>query len=274
MTAPAMEQRPLGASGLTVPAVGMGTWRSLDVNGERAERRAHAVVAAALEHGSRFIDSSPMYGESERVLAEALGERRAETIVATKVWTSDPAEGEAQVSRALAWYGGSVDLYQVHNLKALPDQLALLERHRDAGEIRAVGATHYNSSAFGALEEVMRSGRIAAIQIPYNPLEREVEGRILPLAEELGLGVVVMRPLGGGGLLERAPGEDELAPLEPFGVRSWSQALLKWVLSEPRCHVAIPATSKPERVAENAAAGAPPWLGPDERALVARLAGA
>ena len=274
MTAPAIEERALGTSGLTVPVVGMGTWQSLDVRGGEAERVAHEVVAAALEHGTRFIDSSPMYGESERVLAEALGERRAEALVATKVWTSDPGEGEAQVRRALAWYGGWVDLYQVHNLVGLPEQLALLERHRDAGEIRAIGATHYSPSAFGALAELMRSGRISAIQIPYNPRERDVEDRILPLAEELGLGVVVMRPLGGGGLIRRAPGADELAPLQPFGVRSWPQALLKWVLSDPRCHVAIPATSRPERVAENAVAGAPPWFGRDERALVARLAGA
>jgi aryl-alcohol dehydrogenase-like predicted oxidoreductase len=153
-------------------------------------------------------------------------------------------------------------------------QLALLEREREAGRIAKLGATHYGAAAFGELAEVMRTGRIDAIQIPYNPHEREVEREILPLAAELGLGVLVMRPFGGGRLGRRTVSEHDLAPLRDFGVRSWGQALLKWALSDPRCTVAIPATSRPERARENAAAGEPPWLGPGERALVARLAGA
>jgi aryl-alcohol dehydrogenase-like predicted oxidoreductase len=178
------------------------------------------------------------------------------------------------VRRALRWYGGRVDLYQVHNLVSWPEQLAMLERHRDAGEVRAIGATHYSPSAFGELQRVMRTGRISAIQVPYNPHERDVEREILPLAEELGLGVVVMRPFGGGALGRRAPSADALAPLRDFGVRTWGQALLKWVLSDPRCTVAIPATSRPGRMIENAQAGAAPWLDEEARALVARLAGA
>lgn len=117
----------------------------------------------------------------------------------------------------------------------------------------------------------MQTGRITAIQIPYNPVERDVEREILPLAAELNLGVVVMRPLGGGNLMRNPPTAAKLAPLAPFGVTTWSQALLKWSLSDPRCHVAIPATSKPERMRQNALAGDPPWFGPEERAYVARL---
>lgn len=118
----------------------------------------------------------------------------------------------------------------------------------------------------------MQTKRISAIQIPYNPQERDVERVLLPLAADLGLGVVVMRPFGEGSLLRQPPSEGELRPLAAFGVHTWPQALLKWVLSDPRCHVAIPATSKPERMRENAAAGDPPWFGPEERAYVARLA--
>jgi aryl-alcohol dehydrogenase-like predicted oxidoreductase len=269
----AMEERALGSSGLRVPVVGMGTWQTLDVRGPE-EERAHAIVREALDAGARLVDSSPMYGEAERVLGEALADRRDEAIVATKVWTPDPAEGEAQVRRALGWYGGRVDLYQVHNLVSWPEHLAMLERHRDAGEVRAIGATHYSPSAFGELQRVMRTGRISAIQVPYNPHERDVEREILPLAEELGLGVVVMRPFGGGALGRRAPSAEDLAPLRDFGVRTWGQALLKWVLSDPRCTVAIPATSRPGRMTENAQAGAAPWLDEEARALVARLAGA
>jgi len=192
--------------------------------------------------------------------------------VATKVWAGSREEGAAQVERALGLYGGRVDLYQVHNLVAWREQLDLLEEQREAGAVRAIGATHYSATAFGELAEVMRCGRITAIQIPYNPREREVEREILPLAGELGLGVVVMRPLGGGRLASLDVAAEELEPLRRFGVETWAQALLKWVLSDRRCHVAIPATSRPERAAENAAAGRPPWLGAEERDLVARLA--
>ena len=111
------------------------------------------------------------------------------------------------------------------------------------------------------------------MQVPLNPFERECEERILPLATELGLAVIVMRPLGEGALLRRRPSVEELAPLREFGVTTWAQALLKWVLSDERVDVAIPATSDPEHARENAAAGEPPWFGPEERRLVERLAG-
>ncbi len=267
-----MDERRLGRSGLTVPAVGMGTWRTFDVQGDASERQARAIVDEALAVGARFIDSSPMYGEAERVLGRALEGRRDAALVATKVWTSSAEEGRAQIERALGYFGGRVDLYQLHNLVAWRTHLPVLDRLRGEGRVGAIGATHYSASAFAELAEVMRSGRVMAIQIPYNPLEREVEREILPLAAELGLGVVVMRPFAEGELMRRPPSAEALAPLRPFGVETWAQALLKWALSEPRCHVAIPATSRPGRMTENAAAGAPPWFGPEERAYVARLA--
>jgi len=266
-----VELRRLGRSELQVPAVGMGSWRTLDVGPElEAERRA--VTEAALAAGASLLDSSPMYGRSERVLGNALEGRRGDALVATKVWSSDAREAAAQIKHSLDCFGGVVDLYQVHNLLGWRERLTELERLRERGAVRVIGATHYSPGAFRELADVMRSGRIEAVQVPYNPLEREVEREILPLAEDLGLGVVVMRPLGGGSLAGRPPSAAELRPLEPYGVTSWPQALIKWILSDPRCHVAIPASSRPERVAENAAAGEPPWLGPEERELVARLA--
>ncbi len=269
-----MHERALGRSGLTAPAVGMGTWRTFDVRGAAAEWQARAIVDEALIVGACLIDSSPMYGEAERVLGQALANHRSDALVATKMWARGADEGRAQIERALGLFGGHVDLYQIHNLVAWRTHLPLLERLRDEGRVGAIGATHYSAGAFGELAEVMRTGRIAAIQTPYNPLEREVEREILPLAHELGLGVVVMRPFAEGGLMRRPPTREALAPLRDWGVETWGQALLKWVLSDPRCHVAIPATSRAGRMTENAAAGAPPWFGADERAYVARLAGA
>jgi aryl-alcohol dehydrogenase-like predicted oxidoreductase len=267
-----MEQRPLGDGGPSLPVVGMGTWRTFDVRGEAAVASAREVVDAALAAGARVFDSSPMYGAAEEVLGRALEGRRDEAFVATKVWTRSPAEGRRQAERALGFFGGRIDLLQVHNLVAWEEQLATIEELRDAGAVGFAGATHYSPSAFGELASVMRTGRVQAIQVPYNPHEREVEREVLPLAEELDIGVLVMRPLGGGSLIGRAPDASELEPLRALGVETWGQALLKWVLSDPRCTVAIPATSRPERMTENAAAGEPPWLGPEERALVERLA--
>jgi aryl-alcohol dehydrogenase-like predicted oxidoreductase len=267
-----VERRPLGRTGLTVPAVGVGSWRTFDVRGSRAEAEARARVEEALAAGANLFDTSPMYGRSEGVLGAALVDRRDQVLIATKVWTASLSEGERQAERSLRFFGGLVDLYQVHNLVAWPEQLGLIERLHGEGRVQAIGATHYSPSAFPELATVMRTGRIGAIQVPYNPVEREVEREILPLAAGLGLGVVVMRPFGQGSLTRRAPDSRLLRPLGEFGVRTWAQALLKWILSDERCHVAIPATSKRGRTAENAEAGDPPWFGPGERALVARLA--
>ncbi|HEX2089730.1 MAG TPA: aldo/keto reductase [Actinomycetota bacterium] len=267
-----MELRRLGKSDLTVPVVGVGTWRVFDVRGRKAEQRVHDQVTEALSVGATLFDSSPMYGNAERVLGQALHGRRDDALVATKVWTPSLREGQSQIDRALEYFGGGVDLYQVHNLVAWEDHLPVLEALQAEGKVRVVGATHYSPAAFGELAKVMRTGRIQAIQIPYNPAETEVERKILPLAEELGLGVVVMRPLGAGRLMRRPPTQNDLAPLKDFGVETWSHALIKWVLSDQRCHVAIPATSRPGRITENAGAGDPPWFGPEARELVSRLA--
>jgi aryl-alcohol dehydrogenase-like predicted oxidoreductase len=266
-----LEHRPFGTGRPALPVVGLGTWARLEA--AAAAGRHVELIQRTLAEDVRVFDSSPMYGAAERLLAEALGSQRRSAFIATKIWTRTSAEGVAQLDRALTWFGGHVELMQIHNLVAWREHLDTLESARDAGRIALVGATHWSPGAFDELEAVMRTGRIDAVQIPYNVLERTVERRILPLADELGLGVLVMVPFGEGALLRSEPSADALAPLEPFGVRSWPQALLKWVLSDRRCHVAIPATSRSGRVAENAAAGSPPWFGPEERALVVRLAG-
>lgn len=263
-----METRAFGATGTELPVIGMGSWQTLDLPASE-QPLVNEVVNAALDAGTTVFDSSPMYGSSEERLGEALRPLRYDAFLATKTWSRTQDAAEARYEEQLRFFGGHIELMQIHNLVDWEERLAWLERERDAGRIGLIGATHYSPGAFGELERVMRTGRIAAIQIPYNPDEREVEERILPLAEELGLGVVVMRPLGGGSLARRSASPDELAQL---GVDTWAQALLKWALADTRVHVLIPATSKPERAAENAAAGSGTALDPEQRALVERIA--
>ena len=168
-------------------------------------RARAAVVDAALDAGARVLDSSPMYGAAEHVLGAALEGRRDEAFVATKVWSHDGRRGATPGGARAAVLRRPRRPLQVHNLAAWREQLALIEELRDAGQVGYAGATHYSPSAFGELAEVMRSGRIQAIQIPYNPRERAVEQAILPLAEDLGIGVLVMRPFGEGALMRRLP---------------------------------------------------------------------
>jgi aryl-alcohol dehydrogenase-like predicted oxidoreductase len=252
-----MERRRFGRTGWEVPVVGLGTWQTFDVDAAQ-ESGAHEVVEAVWQGGTRFFDSSPMYGRAEGVLGRALGPRRADALVATKIWTSSMAEARTQFADQLDFYGGRIDLEQVHNLVRWREHLDWLEDERAAGRIAFLGATHYSPGAFDELEQVMRTGRIHAIQVPYNPLEREAERRILPLAAELDLGVIAMRPLGGGSLARR------FDPSE----------LLKWTLADERVHVAIPATSNTAHARANTRAGEPPWPTQRERdALVAQAGG-
>jgi diketogulonate reductase-like aldo/keto reductase len=258
-----VEERRLG------PVVGLGTYATFE--GDVA--LARTVVDAALAAGTMTFDSSPMYGGAEAALGAALEGRREATTVATKIWTPRPDEARAQYEAQRRFFG-RVEIEQVHNLVAWEEHLRWLEEERDAGHIDRIGVTHWSEGSFGELERALRSGRFDTVQLPLNLREREAERRLLSLAEELGVAVIVMRPFGGTGapLLRRAPSADELEPLREHGVETWAQALLKWVLSDPRVDLAIPATSRPERATENAAAGTPPWLGADERAYIERLA--
>jgi len=266
-----VESRAFGATGLQVPVVGLGTWNVFDIPPGKQDV-AGSVIAAAFGTGTRLVDSSPMYGRAQRVLGRALEVAgvRDETVIATKIWTRSVQEGRGQLEEQLAFFGGRIDIEQVHNLVVWREHLEWLERERDEGRIRVLGATHYQQDALEELVTVMRSGRIGCVQIPYNPIERRCEQLVLPLAEELGLGVIAMRPFAEGGLLRRVP-RDEGA-LRPLGVETWAQALLKWSLSDPRVHVTIPATSSVDHAISNAAAGESPWFDQEQRALLERFA--
>jgi diketogulonate reductase-like aldo/keto reductase len=253
-----MEERRLG------PVVGLGTWKTFGSD----VRTARRVVAAAFDAGCRLVDSSPMYGGAEASLAIALRGRRAQAVVATKIWASSVEEGREQFRRQLAWFE-RIEVEQIHNLLAWERHLRWLEAERAEGRIDRLGVTHYSPASFGELGRALRTSRFETLQVPLNPNEREAERELLPLAAELGVAVIVMRPLGEGGLVQRnVPPE----VLQQLGVETWPQALLKWALSDPRVDVVIPATRDPEHARSNAAAGNPPWFDAEQRRLVERFA--
>jgi diketogulonate reductase-like aldo/keto reductase len=253
-----MEERRLG------PVVGLGTWNTFGADATTA----HAVVDAAFDSGCRVVDSSPMYGGAEASLSAALESHRDESVVATKIWARDVDEGREQFRRQLEWFG-RVEIEQIHNLAAWEAQLEWLERERAEGRVDRLGVTHYSPSAFGQLADALRTRRFETVQLPLNPRERECELELLPLAADLGVAVIVMRPLGEGDLVRRSPPN---SVLDELGVETWPQALLMWALSDHRVDVAIPATRNPEHARANAAAGAPPWFDDEQRRLVERFA--
>jgi diketogulonate reductase-like aldo/keto reductase len=253
-----MEERRLG------PVVGLGTWNTFDSDAGTAD----AIVDAAVESGCRLFDSSPMYGGAERSLGAALASRRDEVHVATKIWAASVEEGREQYARQVEWFR-HVEIEQIHNLQSWEKHLPWLERERDEGRIQRLGVTHYAASRFGELASALRTGRFEVVQLPLNPRERECERELLPLAAELGVAVIVMRPLGEGSLLRRSPPTEVLRELS---VETWPQALLKWALSDERVDLVIPATSNPDHARANAAAGEPPWFDAEQRRLVERFA--
>jgi diketogulonate reductase-like aldo/keto reductase len=240
--------------------IGMGTWQTFDTAADRTP-----IVDEALAAGISLFDSSPMYGRAEDTLAQALAGRRDQAIMATKIWTDSESAGREQATHALRLFG-RVEIYQVHNLVNWPVQLRMLERLKGEGKVVAVGATHYLPSALDELAEVMRTGRLDMIQLPYNPRLRDAERRVLPLATELGMSVLIHSPLRFG-VLDRRLDKRMLADL---GVETAAQAVLKWIASDPRVSCVLTATKTPGRPTENAQAGNPPWFNPDQRERLAR----
>jgi diketogulonate reductase-like aldo/keto reductase len=257
-----MQERRLG------PVVGLGTWNTFDGDA----RLAREVVAAAFDAGTRVFDSSPMYHGAETALGGALEGLRNQSIVATKIWANSIEEGRDQFDRQLEWYGGHVEVEQVHNLLLWREHLEWLRAEQDAGRIGRLGVTHYQASAFGQLGDALRTEWFQVLQVPYNPWERECERALLPLADELGIAVIAMRPLGGSGEDRRRRVELTDDQRSELGVESWAEALLKWALGDARIDSVIPATKNPERARANARAGDGQPFAAEQRALVERLA--
>jgi diketogulonate reductase-like aldo/keto reductase len=273
---PVMQTRVIPSSGEKLPVIGVGTWQTFDVGSDAtARKQLTQVVATLFDAGGSVIDSSPMYGTSEEVAGAVLAEmgRRSKAFLATKVWTRGRDAGVQQINRSMQLLRtDKLDLLQVHNLLDWRVHLATLRDLKNKGRIRYLGVTHYTSSAYRDLEAVMREQQLDFIQVNYSADDRTAEQRILPLAAERGMAVLVNLPFGGGGLLRRLRSK----PLPPWaaeiGCNSWAQILLKFVIGHPAVTCVIPGTANPDHMRDNAAAGTGLFL--DEmmrRRIVAEL---
>ena len=248
-----------------LPKIGLGTWQTFDVGGDAAARAQLRNVLKLLN--GNVVDSSPMYGSSETVAGDLIAELglRKRLFVATKVWTQGRDEGIRQMETSFQRLRvQTMDLMQVHNLVDVATHAKTLQEMKSSGKVRFIGITHYTASAYGAVERELKANPWDFLQINYSLGERDAEKRILPLAREKKIKVIINRPFAEGSLFRKTKSQ----PLPPWavelGIASWAQYFLKWIVSHPAVTCAIPGTGRPEHMKDNLAAGEGPM--PDEKA--------
>lgn len=254
-----MITRPIPSSGEALPVIGCGTWLGFDVApGSSGFQRLPGVLEALFAAGGSVLDSSPMYGRAQAATGELLAAspERGKAFLATKVWTSGREAGIAQMEQSFRRLrSGRIDLLQVHNLVDWRTHLKTLRDWKEEGRVRYIGITHYSDSAHAEVEAVLRAEPLDFLQINYSLEDRAAADRLLPLAIERRIAVIANLPFGGGGLLRRLRGRPLPGWATEIGCGSWNQLLLKFVLGHPAVTCAIPGTSSPEHMADNAAAG-------------------
>ena len=241
---------------VNLPKIGLGTWQTFDVGASSSARAPLREVLKLLD--GNVVDSSPMYGSSESVAGALIAElgMRERLFVATKVWTSGREDGIAQMETSFRRLRVKVmDLMQVHNLVDVATHTKTLQAWKSDGRVRHIGITHYTSSAYPEVERWLKTGDYGFLQINYSLGEREAERRVLPLAAEKKVRVIINRPFAEGALFRRTKGK----PLPPWaaelGIASWAQFFLKWIVSHPAVTVAIPGTGRPDHIIDNLPAG-------------------
>jgi diketogulonate reductase-like aldo/keto reductase len=249
---------------LNLPKIGLGTWQTFDVGGDAAARAQLREVLKLLD--GNVVDSSPMYGSSETVAGDLIAELglRPKLFVATKVWTQGRDEGIRQMETSFQRLRvKTMDLMQVHNLVDVSTHAVTLRKWKEEKRLRYIGITHYTASAYGAVERELKANPWDFLQINYSLGERDAEQRILPLAREKKIKVIINRPFAEGSLFRKTKNK----PLPPWaaelGINSWAQYFLKWIVSHPAVTCAIPGTGRPDHMKDNLAAGQGPM--PDEK---------
>ena len=251
--------KPIPSSAEQLPVIGMGTSRTFDVNNDPATlARLGAVLQEFSANGGTVIDSSPMYGAAERVLGELLKavEAPGKVFAATKVWTDGRESGVRQMARSRQLWGvEQFDLMQIHNLRDWRVHYETISSMKDEGRIRYIGITTSHGRYHDELESILKSHPFDFVQFSYNISNREVERRLLPLAADRGIAVLVNRPFARGSLFRKTRGRPLPDWASDFDCGSWGQFFLKYVVSHPAVTCAIPATSKVHHMVDNMGAG-------------------
>src|SRR4051812_32919378 len=233
--ADALIARPIPSSGESLPVIGVGTWQTFDVGADAAARsQLSEVLSVFAKAGGKVVDSSPMYGTSETVTGDlvAQGGLSGKLFVATKVWTSGKDEGIRQMDLSFKRLRvPRMDLMQVHNLVDVAAHTKTLEDWKAKGKVRYIGITHYTSSAYGEVERWLKTGKYDFLQINYSLGERSAEERLLPLAMDKKAAVIINRPFAEGALFRRVRGKAVPEWAADFGVTTWAQFFLKWIVS-------------------------------------------
>ena len=251
--------RPIPSSGEQLPAIGLGTARTFDVGPADMERDAlREVLKQFVYKGGQLIDSSPMYGTAETVVGDLAAELavQARLFYATKVWVRGREAGIEQMQNSLRRLRVKrIDLMQIHNLVDWRTHIKTLADWKAEGRIRYLGITHYQLNAFDDLEQIMRQERLDFVQLPYSIENRAAEQRLLPLAADRGIAVLVNEPFEKGALFRKVRGQPLPAWAADFDCTSWAQFFLKFIVSHPAVTCPIPATSKPAHLVDNMRAG-------------------
>lgn len=248
-------KRPIPSTNEKISVVGLGTWQTFDAGEGEAERTPlKNVLKTLIEKGGAVVDSSPMYGRSEKVVGDLSAELKIndKLFIATKVWTTGEQEGIRQMNNSFALLQRKkIDLMQVHNLVDWQTHIKTLREWKEEGKIRYIGITHYTESAYSSIEQILKSTPLDFLQVNYSLGSRQAEERLFPLAEEKKVAVIINQPFEGGHLFSQVKGKSLPAWAKEFDCNSWAQFFLKFILSHAAVTCVIPGTSKPHHMLDN-----------------------
>ncbi|MFW9928168.1 MAG: aldo/keto reductase [Candidatus Thorarchaeota archaeon] len=248
-----------------VPEIGLGTNNSFDIRSTSDLDDRKSLLLKTLELGATLIDSSPVYGEVEKVIGKALPPNKEDFIISTKVWTSGKRAGLNQIIQSFAFLQTPfVHILHIHNMLDWETHIETIEKMQDDDKVGLAAISNSSSNSYPEMIEIMETERVQVIQVPYNILDQKAAEEVFPVAEKYGQGVMIMMPFNQGSLFRfKRRSKIDMEPLNKIGIKTWSQALLAWVLTDDRVSSVVPATINEKHLLENAGASGLPKLDED-----------